>query len=297
MSAKYSSGTFLELFPDPKGHGGLGDTSPKRQMAPYGDAPSGYLLDATVMIQSAFVANVLQIVVSGLYLVLNNALTVMIMSAEYSHFVVKRRGLRVSQPTGAQQPSLQLNIPIKYALANLTAWAVLHWLASQMVYLRLQRFFDWVDLIPEPKTHMGVYLSTSALWAFVALGSTIVCLTFVLGFRRYPDGIPLTFNNSMAIAAACHPGAGEPENAAELPLMYGKRRNEQGEWIYSFSARPVERVNTDDRPERNVPWRIDWLSRILGARATRALQRRIIRRREGSDGEALLLEEINTGKN
>ena len=245
----------------------------------------------------ALSANVPQLILSALYLGLNNVLTVMVMSHEYCSFASKRQGLRVTTPTGAQRSSLRLNIPVKYALVNMSVWTILHWLASQMLITQFTRAFSVYDLSGGFHATMFVYVSRMGLLAFVSFGSVVITSTILLGFRRYPRGIPLASTNSAKIAAACHPPADEPENAAELPLMYGKRQDENGQWVHCFSARPVQPIISNEDTNEGLKGRLGWLSNFFGAKAVRNLQRKLLRSKKDLDEDnAILLEDVQTGK-
>ena len=54
----------------------------------------------------------------------------------------------------------------------------------------------------------------------ILLGGLLLISLNLIGFRKYPDGLPLAGTCSAAISAACH----RPEddvNAAEKPVMWG----------------------------------------------------------------------------
>ena len=245
------------------------------------------------LMQQSLLVNIPQAVLSIMYLGYNNALTVMVMSAEYSRFAKERRTLRVSRPVGDQRSSLQLNIPLKYALTNMTAWAVLHWLASQMMFVTIRRITSTYGNSISGPHQAWISFSPPAERAFIALGSIIVALTLIVGLRRLPRGIPLVSTNSIAIASMCHPGPEEPTNAAELPLMYGKRQNAEGGWVYSFSAQNVEPVafsEQEDELTLNNQSISSWLRKLCGTTAAQALQWKILHVRQASGSDKPLLE-------
>ena len=287
----------LEVPSDPNSRD-FGDTSPKGEMRLQALVDSNFMespFNARSAIRFALYANTPQLMLSALYLGFNNVLTIMVMSHEYSSFATKRQGLRVTAPTGAQLSSLRLNVPVKYALVNMSAWAVLHWLASQMLSAQFTRTFSAYDLSGGFQATMIVYVSRMGLLTFIGFGSVVVTFTLLLGLRRYPKGIPLASTNSATIAAACHPPADEPENSAELPLMYGKRQYENSEWIHCFSALPVQPITFDEDTKGGLKGRLGWLSNLFGAKAVRVFQRKLLQSRtEEDDDHAVLLEDVRT---
>lgn len=97
------------------------------------------------------------------------------------------------------------------------AFIMMHWLASQSLFLVRLMFFRGTD--SEVNTMLG--FSCIAIIFAIALGLIILLVCIGYGFRRYQGTIPLAMANSLAISAACH----RPEddtNAARLPVMWGE---------------------------------------------------------------------------
>ena len=62
--------------------------------------------------------------------------------------------------------------------------------------------------------------SCIAIITVIALGSVIVIIGVLIGFRRYKQGIPLAGSSSAAISAACHRPK-DDEDAASKAVMWG----------------------------------------------------------------------------
>lgn len=62
----------------------------------------------------------------------------------------------------------------------------------------------------------------SFLAIFISLitGGVVIIAPILMGFKRYPSGMPLVGNCSAAISAACHPPA-DDKKAAESLLQWG----------------------------------------------------------------------------
>ena len=173
----------------------------------------------------------------------------MLMSSEYCSFVKGRKILRVSEPAGVQKTSHWLSIPSRFAIPNMIAWALLHWFASQMVYLQATNVMDQYEndvhstQDPRDGLDVDVLFSTTASHAFAILGTVIVTLTLALGARQHPKGILVASTCSVAIALACRPGAMEPDDAGLLPIRFGRVVNENGKFVRAFTSRPVHLKN------------------------------------------------------
>ena len=86
-------------------------------------------------------ANSFQVLVSFLYLFYNNILTRQVVADEFIRFLDKNEGkkpLRVSSPTNSvQRSSYFLSLPWKYAVPQMIAFMLLHWLVSQSIFVVL----------------------------------------------------------------------------------------------------------------------------------------------------------------
>ncbi|OJJ84492.1 uncharacterized protein ASPGLDRAFT_34996 [Aspergillus glaucus CBS 516.65] len=200
-------------------------------------------------------ANVLQLLVSYIYLALNNILTTMLAMGEWCAYssCAERgteaqtssdkdqdedgKGLRVSSPAPntAQRSTYTLSVPLKWGIPTTACIAVLHWLVSQMF------FCASIDVYPlssgadggtgsgsgsdagsgAPSSLYNTFYSPLAMVISVSLGSaTLIVLLAVAIFKRYPGSIPLAGCCSASLAAACQPsrsflGTGNEEVTGE----------------------------------------------------------------------------------
>lgn len=231
-------------------HEPFGALNPPMQSSPMfepGPTEDGYssLTPSSITIMS-MKANWPHLILPIMYLCYNGATTSMFFAAEYSSFAAKRQPLTVSAPTqeGAQRSSFRLNIPLWYTLPNMLAWAVLHFLTSQMILIQVKRTHTPFATPERDKVTASIVLSRHAAWGFIAVGNAIITFTKAVGFCKLTPGIPVAGTCSKAIASACHPGEGEPADAAGRPVMFGRVRNGEGTGAMAFSSRAVERLET-----------------------------------------------------
>ena len=186
--------------------------------------PDFNLLDASQPILSAIlVANVPQILVSYFYLALNNIMTTMLAMAEWTSFArgAAAKGLRVSKPVpGSQQRSTYfLSAPYRWAVPSFVAFAALHWLFSQMVFLAQIKVYDYDGNVDTVNSITTVYFSPLAMLLAVGIASAVLLIVVgVAAFKHYPSGAPLAGCCSASISAACQPGPGKDEFDAEIWL-------------------------------------------------------------------------------
>lgn len=92
--------------------------------------------------------------------------------------------------------------------------------------------------------------SPKGIVASIVLGSAMVFTLIAMGFRRYHGNMPVAANNSVAIAAACHPPEAD-HDVATSEVMWGAVRHENtvGETIIPghccFTSEEVEKPIVD----------------------------------------------------
>ena len=182
-------------------------------------------------------ANAPQLVFSLLYLAYNGIFTTMSLAREWSGFASSRKGLRCSGGgdirAGAQRATHFLQLPYRIAIPLLVISGVLHWLISQGIFLVYLESYG-----PKEPTFNGTeqkrvsYFDDSiaigwspfgVLWVIFVIFVMVVLLTFV-GLLKFPTPMPVVGSCSIAIAAACHPSAGdqwETEKIWEAELQWG----------------------------------------------------------------------------
>lgn len=167
---------------------------------------------------SIFVTNAPQALISYLYVAFNALYTCMLLSREWSRYGPARKPLRVTTPLGQQRSTYWLQLPYRYALPLTLLSGLLHWLASQSLFMVSVTILD-ADRLPARKLATCGY-SPVAIILTTAVGSAIVLGGLAMAVRRYPPRMPLASSCSAAISAACHPPEGD-SSAALLPVMWG----------------------------------------------------------------------------
>lgn len=155
---------------------------------------------------TSFIANLPQLIFSLLYVGFNSLLTGMCVSAEWSGYSKSRKGLRVShKPRLAQRSNYFLSIPYKYAIPLLICSSILHWLASQALFIIAVEAYDTAkQRAPSLDVYTCGYSSLAVVIA-LAVGVTMFLCLILLSFRRLQSAMPIASSCSLAISAACHP--------------------------------------------------------------------------------------------
>ncbi|KAE8358689.1 hypothetical protein BDV27DRAFT_169261 [Aspergillus caelatus] len=194
---------------------------------------------AASIVTTSIVANLPQLLLSGLYFMYNAVLTGMASAYEWSMFAYQQTTLRVTLPWGAQRETYWLQLPWRYSLPLLACSTIIHWLISQSIFLiNLKIYQPNNELLTRPNTHFpsasdsGVITACgySPLAIITALAVAILMfavLTTVSTFKLKPD-IPVVGSCSVAISAACHPPE-EDSDAAGKPLSWGAVRHQEGD--------------------------------------------------------------------
>ena len=137
-----------------------------------------------------------------------------------------RKSLRVSAPSGAQRSTPWLSLPYRYAIPLLLAMGLLHWLASESIFLARIDVLDYNYKIEPKFTYNAIGWSPIALICALLLRSVMIVALPALGMRRFPKSMPLVASNSAAIAACCHRAEYERGyDITKVPLMYGVLRD------------------------------------------------------------------------
>jgi hypothetical protein len=183
---------------------------------------------------AVFFANMFQVVVSALYLLYNNLLTVMVVASEWNNFVYERKTLRLSSPHGIQRSNYFLSLPYKYSLTLMILSGLLHWIISQSVFVVQTVAYRTPEFQPEEAMDASSigYSSISIILA-ITIGTPLVFTLLILGFTfKYKakaprDGgevplypMPLASTCSAAISANCHRHH-EDFNCWLLPVRWG----------------------------------------------------------------------------
>ena len=175
------------------------------------------------LIPFVLLSNSPQLVLSFLYLSYNSLFTAMLLAHEWNGYATHRKPLRVTSATGEQRSTYWLHLPYRYSVPLLIASAILHWLVSQSLFLAR------VMVVDSPGQSISTCgYSNIAIIFVIALGSLLVLIVILHGFRSFNCKMPLASSCSAAISAACHP----PEldtDAALKPLQWGEVKNYEGQ--------------------------------------------------------------------
>ncbi|KAF4543969.1 uncharacterized protein LTHEOB_6635 [Lasiodiplodia theobromae] len=173
------------------------------------------------VLASVLLANLPQALLSYLYLCFNALYTCMLLTREWTQYLHSRKPLRVTAPVGRQRSTYWLHLPYRYSVPLLVASGLLHWLASQSLFLVQVTVTAEHDRDPARARQISTCgYSPVAIILTTALGSLIVLGGLGLAMRRYPAGMPLASSCSAVISAACHPPEGDVD-AAVLPVQWG----------------------------------------------------------------------------
>ena len=183
-------------------------------------------VDSTInhgLMGSVLLTNTPQIILSYIYTAYNAVLTSMLSHAELLGYSTKQRGLRVTEPAGAQRSSYYLSLPYRFSIPLIIASALLHWLISQSIFMIRVNVYT-----PSGTEDRDQFISTVGFSAYaivIALVMAFLMLFAALGLgfaMKYPATMPLTATCSASIAAICQPAWGarfEPDTTT-MPLMW-----------------------------------------------------------------------------
>lgn len=186
------------------------------------------------------IANIPQLVLSLNYMFLNQVITCMAASREWSLFAHQRKGLRTSQPRGSQRSTYWLQIPLKYSVPLMISSAALHYLASQCLFFGSVKYYSYKAEAVELEGYTGLGYSRDAIQLFMAIFIIPLAAAVAWGGSREKPGIPPAGLCSLAISAACHPPAGEKDAHLQL-VQWGEIPRERLDEIRhcSFSSGEV----------------------------------------------------------
>ena len=170
----------------------------------------------------------------------NGLFTCMLLAREWAEYAHNRKPLRVTSPTKSQRSTYRLQLPYKYGVPLLLLSGTLHWLVSQSLFLARVSVFTSDGVEDTENSISSIGYSNIAIITVIALGTVVVFLGILTGFRRYPPGIPLAGSCSAAISAACHRPEGDTD-AAQKPLMWGAVETEGSIGHCCFTSIEVEK--------------------------------------------------------
>lgn len=193
------------------------------------DVGMGEINSATLLTQlsDSFVVNILivnciQLLVTGLYFLYNDALTRMLLAAEYNSYALERKPLRVSFPKGKQRSTFYLTIPYRYSVPVLITFTLVHWLVSEGFYfVQVMPHSIWNEEVPSRLLNTCGYCPKALIGA-LGLMFLMAVLIFSSSIRKFRSiRMPLAMNCSATISAACHRPFDDAD-AALKPVKWGE---------------------------------------------------------------------------
>ena len=160
---------------------------------------------STWLLSMVLLANLPQVILSFLYLMYNGIWTCMLAEYEWTRFAFFRKGLRVSKPRGEQRASFYLELPLRYGLPLVGVSSLLHWLVSQSLFFVRIMVYNADGTHSESGNITSCGYSPIAIFFTILAGCVMLLGMIVMGFRKYPIGMPLAGSCSAVISAACHP--------------------------------------------------------------------------------------------
>lgn len=190
-----------------------------------------------------------KVIYSGLYLLCNGLLTIMLVADEWNVFIKRRETLRVSSPRGIQRSSYFLSLPYRFAIPLMMASGTIHWLISQSVFVIQSVGVAYGTSFyrhPAYDSSLVGYSNIGIIYSF-SLGSIMIIALVTLGLcnsyrpRKYDEKqetdaqsytMPLVSSCSAAISAACH----RPDEDFESHLLLVRWGFVEGDyWCFTTS--------------------------------------------------------------
>ncbi|CUS09939.1 unnamed protein product, partial [Tuber aestivum] len=170
--------------------------------------------------EATLLANLPQTILSFLSLTYNSLFTCMLSAHEWSLFSHHRRTLRVTSPRPGQRSTYWLQMPYTYAIPLMTLSGLLHWLASQSIFLARVEISDPAGG-EISSTISGLGYSCIAT-IFVLILAALAFLTATgMGYRRFAGEIATVGSCSAAISAACHAWGEDSEAIIGKKVRWG----------------------------------------------------------------------------
>lgn len=192
----------------------------------------------------AFVVNTPQLLISWFYLTYNNIFTSMAIAYEYNQFGAHRKGLRVSKPEGEQRETYFLQLPLRWAVPLNAGSGLLHWLASQTIFVVRLDHVDHNGIWTKTNSVAACGFSSAALLTLLLVQFALLVFILVVASIPFTEHVPFSGSCSWVISAACHPPAHETDPALER-VQWGvvaeSPEANDGPKHCSFSSGPVKK--------------------------------------------------------
>ena len=196
------------------------------------------------LLSNVLLVNLPQLLISVVYISFSGLVTSIFVSREYARHSKHRKGLRVTDPHGAQRSTSYLNVPYWLSTPLTGTMALLHWVLSESIFLARVSALKGHGEPDHSNDISSCGWSPAAVGVSLAIGSVLLFSISIAGFKGFTSHIPIASTCSAAISAAYHRSAHDEADVAERPLMYGKMRDmsDVGTHRVGFSARSVRRI-------------------------------------------------------
>ncbi|KAJ5187701.1 hypothetical protein N7449_010695 [Penicillium cf. viridicatum] len=149
------------------------------------------------LITCVFLANIVQLLVSFLYLLYNNILTRQLVADQWVRFLRPdgKKPLRVSLPSGMQRSSYILSLPLTYSITLMIIMIVLHWLVSQSLFVVQTIGFDTAGELVHFSSFNGSAVGYSPLGIVLATACGVIMILGLLinSLVRRHENVPAEF--------------------------------------------------------------------------------------------------------
>ena len=176
------------------------------------------------MTQAVLIANAPQLLLSCVYILINNLFTIMMVGVEWESYATRRKALRVSTPKIGQRSTYFLQIPYRYSLPLVIIFGCSHWLTSQCIFPIAADEVDIYDGIHQFAPATCGYSPSAIVTMFFVMCALTLCVVMV-GSLKYSGCMPPLRSSSAVISAACH--STDSQEITSLPLLRGVKDGEE----------------------------------------------------------------------
>ncbi|KAI1214170.1 uncharacterized protein F4807DRAFT_117353 [Annulohypoxylon truncatum] len=188
----------------------------------FGESDSPYFISDYVgeygFLVTLILANIPQFILSYCFLSYSSMFSRLLAEKEFnSYSLTPHKPLRVSYPAGEQNSTYWLQLPYIYSLPLLIISTLLHWFASNAIFIFVSQGGYLVDFyhdtsqnrnndwgLPQGATAI-LGLSPPAILAFFITCVAIVLIPVLYGLRKLPGDMVVGACDSLVLSAACHP--------------------------------------------------------------------------------------------
>jgi hypothetical protein len=167
------------------------------------------------ILASFLLVNIPQVLVSYIYVGLNNILTTIVVMAEWCGYSASERqakGLRVSSPLldTKQRSTYFLSLPYRWSIPTTIMVTFFHWLVTEVFFFVQVNVYADNSAASSSETMKSIrylFVSKTTLWFIVIpLGGLIIFALIIISlWKTFPSNIPLAGCCSASLAAACQP--------------------------------------------------------------------------------------------